>query len=197
MRRLQDALIYPTFMIALMLVATTLPSMLGRMSCSYAPFGEMDNADQPARIVVRGSLIGLALDDSAPARIRTLTQMDMAPTNTAGLVPKDTAGPTNRAISGIPESLAGTPEMSMATVSWVTWTATVAGTATTTASSTTKVLSTLPRVPSRLLDRLADDKPSIWGSKGFYVLLGLVYVTLLGLFIKQVISISGGGHEQR
>jgi len=47
-----------------------------------------------------------------------------------------------------------------------------------------------------LLTGLVRNRPSIWGSKGFYVLLGLIYVTLLGLFIKQVISISGGSHEQ-
>ncbi len=50
--------------------------------------------------------------------------------------------------------------------------------------------------PIPLLASMARNKPSIWGSKGFYVLLGLVYITLLGLFIKQVISIAGGGHEQ-
>ena len=50
--------------------------------------------------------------------------------------------------------------------------------------------------PAPLLTGLARNKPSIWGSRGFYVLLVLVYVTLLGLFIKQVISVSEGGHEQ-
>jgi len=42
--------------------------------------------------------------------------------------------------------------------------------------------------PAPLLDNLARNKPSVWGCKGFYVLLGLVYVTLLGLFIRQVLS---------
>ena len=50
--------------------------------------------------------------------------------------------------------------------------------------------------PASLLTGLARSKPSIWGSKGFYVLLGFIYVTLLGLFIKQIISVSGGGREQ-
>ncbi len=50
--------------------------------------------------------------------------------------------------------------------------------------------------PAPLLTSLVRNRPSIWGSRGFYVLLGLVYVTLLGLFIKQVVSISGGSHEQ-
>jgi hypothetical protein len=52
-------------------------------------------------------------------------------------------------------------------------------------------------MPVSLLTGLARDKPSIWGSKGFYVLLGFIYVTLLGLFIKQIISIAGSGREQR
>ena len=51
--------------------------------------------------------------------------------------------------------------------------------------------------PVPLLTGLARNKPSIWGSKGFYVLLGLIYVALLGLFIKQIISIAGGGRQQR
>jgi len=50
--------------------------------------------------------------------------------------------------------------------------------------------------PAPLLTGLARNKPSIWGSRGFYVLLGLIYVTLLGLFIKQIINIPGGGREQ-
>jgi hypothetical protein len=44
--------------------------------------------------------------------------------------------------------------------------------------------------PAPLLTGLAKNRPSIWGSRGFYVLLGLTYVTLLGLFIKQIINIS-------
>lgn len=51
--------------------------------------------------------------------------------------------------------------------------------------------------PGPLLTGLARNKPSVWGSRGFYVLLGLIYVTLLGLFIKQTISIAEGGREQR
>ena len=51
--------------------------------------------------------------------------------------------------------------------------------------------------PVPLLSSLARNKPSIWGNRGFYVLLGFIYATLLGLFIKQVISISVSGDEQR
>ena len=50
--------------------------------------------------------------------------------------------------------------------------------------------------PVPLLTGLARNKPSIWGNRGFYVLLGLIYLTLLGLFIKHIISISGGGRKQ-
>ena len=42
--------------------------------------------------------------------------------------------------------------------------------------------------PAPLLDSLARNKPSVWGSKGFYILLGLIYIVLLGLFVKQVLS---------
>lgn len=78
-----------------------------------------------------------------------------------------------------------------ATVTWATWTATVARVATGIATYTAGAEPSSP-----LLDRLVRNKPSIWGNKGFYILLGLVYVTLLGLFLKQVVSISGGGREQ-
>ena len=43
--------------------------------------------------------------------------------------------------------------------------------------------------PAPLLDSLVRNRPSIWGNKGFYVLLGLVYIALLALFIKQILSI--------
>jgi len=45
--------------------------------------------------------------------------------------------------------------------------------------------------PVPLLDSLVRNRPSIWGNKGFYVLLGLVYIVLLGLFIKQILSSVG------
>jgi hypothetical protein len=51
--------------------------------------------------------------------------------------------------------------------------------------------------PVPLLTGLTRNRPSIWGSRGFYVLLGLIYVTLLGLFIERIIRIAGSGHEQR
>jgi hypothetical protein len=76
-------------------------------------------------------------------------------------------------------------------VTWATWTATVARVATSIATYTAGAEPFSP-----LLDRFVRNKPSIWGNKGFYILLGLIYVTLLGLFLKQVISISGAGREQ-
>lgn len=42
--------------------------------------------------------------------------------------------------------------------------------------------------PVPLFTGLVRNKPSIWGSKGFYILLGVLYLTLLCLFLKQIIS---------
>ena len=68
---------------------------------------------------------------------------------------------------------------------WATWTATVTGVATNMATGTIGVR---PVPPSPLLDRLIKNKPSIWGSKGFYVLVGALYLTLLGLFLRQILD---------
>ena len=70
-------------------------------------------------------------------------------------------------------------------VTWATWTATVARVATGIATYTARVGS---EPSSPLLDCLVRNKPSIWGNKGFYVLSGVLYLTLLGLFLKQIIS---------
>jgi len=78
----------------------------------------------------------------------------------------------------------------IAHIGWTIWTATGAGLATSTATSTMVLPASLP-TPSSLLDRLANEKPSIWGDKRLYVVFGLMYVTLFGLFLKQVISICG------
>jgi len=53
-----------------------------------------------------------------------------------------------------------------ATVTWATWTATIARVATSIATYTAGAEPSSP-----LLDRLVRNKPSIWGSKGFYILL--------------------------
>lgn len=45
--------------------------------------------------------------------------------------------------------------------------------------------------PMPLLDSLVRNRPSIWGNKGFFFLLGLVYIALLGLFIKQILGSLG------
>jgi len=42
--------------------------------------------------------------------------------------------------------------------------------------------------PMPLLDTLVRNRPFIWGNKGFYVLLGLVYIVLLSVFIKRILS---------
>lgn len=72
-----------------------------------------------------------------------------------------------------------------ATVTRATWTATVVRVATSIATHTGRVGS---EPPSPLLDRLIRNKPSIWGNKGFYILLGVLYLTLLCLFLKRIIS---------
>ena len=69
-------------------------------------------------------------------------------------------------------------------VTWATWTGTVTSVATSLATYTAGVRS----LPSPLLDRLVKNKPSIWGNKGFYVLLGALYLTLLGLFLRQILD---------
>lgn len=79
-----------------------------------------------------------------------------------------------------------------ATMTWTTWTATVARVATNMATYTAGVRSELP---SPLLDRLVRNKPSIWGNKAFYVLLGVLYLTLLCLFLKQIISPLSVNHD--
>jgi len=39
------------------------------------------------------------------------------------------------------------------------------------------------------LDRLARDKPSIWGKKGLYAGVTFLYVVIFALFLKQVVNI--------
>lgn len=43
--------------------------------------------------------------------------------------------------------------------------------------------------PAPLLDSLARNRPSMWGSKWFYALLGVLYLALLCLFVKQILSL--------
>ena len=69
------------------------------------------------------------------------------------------------------------PAHDSANSSWSDWTASAA---TTTAASA----STLPP-----LERFAENKPFIWGNRVFYILLGLVYLVLVGVFVKRVIEI--------
>ena len=106
---------------------------------------------------------------------------------------KDAALPTSGSTTTIMPEFLASREVASPTVyvGWATWTATAAGTATSIATST-MALPAPSAPPSPLLDRLADDKPSIWGDKRFYILLGLIYIILFGLFVKQVISIARG-----
>jgi len=83
------------------------------------------------------------------------------------------AGKETLAADRSPTSIATTT-----TVTWATWTATTTSVATNLATYTT----------SPLLDRLVKNKPSIWSNKGFYVLSGALYLTLLGLFLRQILD---------
>ena len=107
---------------------------------------------------------------------------------------EDAALPTSGSTITMTPDFLASPEVASLTphVGWATWTATAAGTATSIVATSTVALPTPSGPPSALLDRLADDKPSIWGDKRFYVLLGLIYIILFGLFVKQVISIARG-----
>jgi len=58
--------------------------------------------------------------------------------------------------------------------------------ATNTATHTAATVRAGPSSP--WLDRLARNKPSVWENKGFYVVLGILYLTLLCLFLKQIIN---------
>lgn len=49
---------------------------------------------------------------------------------------------------------------------------------------------------SILLERLTDNKPLLWGDKRFYVLLGLLYLALLGLFFTQIAKLSLSEEEE-
>lgn len=85
----------------------------------------------------------------------------------------------------VPKSVAKLTEAPATSMTWVTWTATTMGVATDVATPTAGVRSA-PSSP--LLDRLVKNKPSIWGNKGLYVLLGALYLTLLGLFLKRILD---------
>jgi len=41
-----------------------------------------------------------------------------------------------------------------------------------------------------LLDRLVKDKPSVWGSKIFYVGMAILYVVLIALFLLRLLQLS-------
>jgi hypothetical protein len=71
------------------------------------------------------------------------------------------------------------------TVTWATWTATMARVATGVATRTARVGL---EPSSSLLERLVRNKPSIWGNKSFYIVLSVLYLMLLGLFLKQILS---------
>jgi hypothetical protein len=59
-----------------------------------------------------------------------------------------------------------------------------------TPGSTTQATPTDPSGrPAPILDRLARDKPSVWGHKDLYVGVAFLYVILFALFLKQAVNI--------
>lgn len=93
---------------------------------------------------------------------------------------------TSRPMSmAVPKPAAKLTEGPVTTVTWATWAGTTTDVATDVATYTNGVRSP---PPSPLLDRLVKDKPSIWASKAFYILLGAMYLTLLGLFLKKTLD---------
>ncbi len=43
-----------------------------------------------------------------------------------------------------------------------------------------------------LLDRLTRNKPGVWGNRGFYAALAVIYVVLLVLFLRRVFRLGKG-----
>jgi hypothetical protein len=74
------------------------------------------------------------------------------------------------------------PASQSATV-WPAWVALATSTATGTATATGVALT------GNLLQRLATDKPSIWGNQGLYVGLGATYLVLFGLLLVAIARI--------
>jgi len=50
-----------------------------------------------------------------------------------------------------------------------------------------------PLGPSNFFDRLTAHKPGVWGQKWLYVLLGISYAGIIGLFLRRVIGIASRG----
>lgn len=138
-----------------------------------------------------------APDKRAPTEIAAFTpSFTVMPTNIKAAIPlhaliqTNTLKPADTAVAALTIIPADTAipafEATPTPVIWATWTAGITGTATATATSTVE---SLPTIASPLLDRLARDKPSIWGNKSFYILLGFLYLTLFGLLLKHIADV--------
>jgi len=68
----------------------------------------------------------------------------------------------------------------------------------TTNTAVTTKTATLRFKPSEsLLDRLAKDKPSIWGRKSFYIGIAILYVALLSAFLWVLVRLAGTGNGNK
>jgi len=131
--------------------------------------------------------------EALPSTLLSAATPAFTPRSTRAGTPVNNLSPTGIGIAifastgkDIPAAALNPTNMATATtVTWATWTATVTGVATNMATYTVRVK---PEPPSPLLDRLIKNKPSVWGNKGFYVLLGALYLTLLGLFLRQILD---------
>jgi hypothetical protein len=121
---------------------------------------------------------GRVQDPPLPTHFECAQTNALALHNTTTSAPK----PTGRVI---PESTIVLLRKPTAIVTRATGTVTTTTVAADVATHTAVVR---PSPSSPLLDRLVKNKPSIWGNKGFYVLLGALYLTLMGLFLKRVLD---------
>jgi len=148
-------------------------------------------------VIPAPAVIPTSTPTSIPAATDTPTALPTpSPTSTPTPIPTVTSTPTLPATPTMTLTSTGLLEflgmrrsgeiskvLSLHLVSEVSTPGSVTGTATSTAW--------IPAKPSPLLDRLVKDKPAIWGSKAFYILLGILYATLLSLFLKWAVNLKG------
>ena len=158
-------------------IGTSTHSALPTVACP-AESEPTDSATGESVLTQIASLIPTFI--SAPTLVLKPTEADAPIGNPSPTGIDIVISPSKR--KGIPTPTFSSTNATTATT-WATWTATVTGVATNMATGTMGVR---PVPPSLLLDRLIENKPSVWGSKGFYVLLGALYLTLLGLFLRQI-----------
>jgi len=186
MKKLMIIPIFLAFGIALMQMAgVPTPSIVESFQASVAFKRHVANGMTP--------LEASDLSKALPSTLLSAATPAFTPSSTRAGTPVNNLSPIGIGIAifastgkDIPATALNPTNMATATtVTWATWTATVTGVATNMATYTVGVK---PEPPSPLLDRLIKNKPSVWGNKGFYVLLGALYLTLLGLFLRQILD---------